>query len=204
MGVEAEGRRALRVIVVLILNEVLLGMVILVHPCLSGIEVRGRNPLDSAVCAFPRCPAACSTRRLSGPQARVSLLIPWCVVTLTRRCRAYDPHVGKPRRLAVWCAVVVVVVVAALWLTGTLSDVYCWLVRYMHPEVWSALGTWVTAAIAAVAGLYAKRQVDEARITRERQAQPNVVAFAENNAKTWYYLDLVFKTSGRLRPTTSS
>lgn len=58
MGVEAEGRRALRVIVVLILNEVLLGMVILVHPCLSGIEVRGRNPLDSAVCAFPRCPAA--------------------------------------------------------------------------------------------------------------------------------------------------
>ncbi len=60
---------------------------------------------------------------------------------------------------------------------------YQWLHQHVSPEGWSALGTWAIAAVAAIAAFFALRQVREARITRERQAQPNVVAFIRPNAK---------------------
>jgi hypothetical protein len=60
-----------------------------------------------------------------------------------------------------------------LSVTGSLGPAYRRMVRYFPPEVWSALGTWFTAAVAIVtvlvAGRHAKQHVDEARHTREEQ-----------------------------------
>src|SRR5271166_428445 len=91
--------------------------------------------------------------------------------------------------------------------TGSLGPLYRWMVRYFGPEVWSALGTWFTAAVAIatvlVAGRYAKQQVekaqdqvDEARRTRELQAQPNVVLYSEPNPSVWQILEVVVKNFG--------
>jgi hypothetical protein len=77
------------------------------------------------------------------------------------------------------------------------------------------MATWVTAAIAVGAFVYAKRQVSEARRaceqqarhfrktldhdakqaqrTRDEMAQPNVVMYAEPNPDDWQLLEVVIK-----------
>jgi hypothetical protein len=76
------------------------------------------------------------------------------------------------------------------------SVAYQWLHHHVSPEGWSALGTWATVLVAVVAAIFALRQVRELRITRERQAQPNVVAFIRPNAKVYQFLDLVVANYG--------
>lgn len=66
----------------------------------------------------------------------------------------------------------------------------------MRADAWAALGTWATVLVAAVAAFFALRQVREARLTRERQTQPNVVAFIRPNAKVYQFLDLVVANYG--------
>ena len=56
---------------------------------------------------------------------------------------------AKVRRVALW-VVAVLVIMGALWVTGSLGPVSRWMVRYMPPEVWSALGTWIAVAVAIV------------------------------------------------------
>jgi len=113
----------------------------------------------------------------------------------------------KLHKVTLWTACVLIAALAALWGTGSLGPLYRWMVRYFGPEVWSALGTWFTAAVAIatvlVAGRYAKQQVekaqdqvDEARRTRELQAQPNVVLYSEPNPSVWQILEVVVKNFG--------
>ena len=66
----------------------------------------------------------------------------------------------------------------------------------MRADAWAGLGTWVTALVAAVAAVFALRQVYEMRETRKRAAQPNVVVFMDHNPKNWQYLDFVVKNFG--------
>lgn len=75
--------------------------------------------------------------------------------------------------------------------------IYHWLHEHVSPEGWSALGTWTTAGVVAIATFFALRRVREARITLEKQAQPNVVAYAALNSEFSNYLDLVVKNYGR-------
>jgi hypothetical protein len=81
--------------------------------------------------------------------------------------------------------------------------VYDWL-HHVSPEGWSALGTWTIAGVAAFATFFALRQVRfalhqvrEARITLEKQAQPNVVAYAALNPEVSQYLDFVVTNYGQ-------
>lgn len=79
--------------------------------------------------------------------------------------------------------------------------------RFGHPlgfglfwhraDVWSAIAYWVTAGIALAAAIFAFKQVQEARRTRERQTQPNVVAFADINPEDWHWLDVIVKNFGQ-------
>ena len=66
----------------------------------------------------------------------------------------------------------------------------------MSPEGWSALGTWATAMIALGAATFAWFQVQEARRTREEQAQPNVVLYAEPNPNVPDILEIVMHNFG--------
>jgi hypothetical protein len=74
----------------------------------------------------------------------------------------------------------------------------------MHADAVAALGTCVAAGFAGVttiiagaAAWFARRQVLEARATRERVAQPDVVVFMDHNPKNWQFLDLVIKNFGQ-------
>ncbi|WP_368681666.1 hypothetical protein [Mycobacterium intracellulare] len=114
------------------------------------------------------------------------------------------------RKTAVWAGYSLAVTLTGLlvlWGTDTLQPVYRWMVRYFAPEVWSAIGTWLAVAVAIVTvlvvGRYAKQQVekaqdqvDEARRTRELQAQPNVVLYSEPNPASWQILEVVVKNFG--------
>lgn len=77
----------------------------------------------------------------------------------------------------------------------------------MRADAWAALAAWFTVAIALgtviVAGVYARRQVEEAknqvreaRNAREEQAQPNVVVFMEPNRSVWESIELAVKNFG--------
>jgi len=66
----------------------------------------------------------------------------------------------------------------------------------MRAEAWAALGTWATVAVAVATAIFALRQVREMRLTRERQTQPNVVAFVRPNAKAHQLLDFVVANYG--------
>lgn len=95
------------------------------------------------------------------------------------------------------------------WLSNVwtwLNDRWDWLAN-IHADAWSAAAGWTTATIAlgtvTVAGIYASKQVaaalkqaDEARDTREAQAQPNVVIYIEPNQTHWHALELVVKNFG--------
>jgi hypothetical protein len=66
----------------------------------------------------------------------------------------------------------------------------------VHADAWAALGSCVTAVVAIAAAGFAAWQVWELRSTRERQAQPNVVAFVQPNRKVYQFLDLVVANFG--------
>ena len=63
-------------------------------------------------------------------------------------------------------------------------------------DTWAAWAQWVTAAIAFGAGIFAFQQVKEARETRERVAQPEVVVFVDHH-QVRRYVDLVIKNFGQ-------
>ncbi|WP_319454542.1 MULTISPECIES: hypothetical protein [unclassified Mycobacterium] len=67
----------------------------------------------------------------------------------------------------------------------------------MTADAWAALAQWVTALIAVGALVYARGQVKEARETRERVAQPDVVVYIELDPNDWQYMDLVIKNFGQ-------
>ncbi len=67
----------------------------------------------------------------------------------------------------------------------------------MTSENWSAVGSWATVAVAIVAAIVALRQVREARIARDEQAQPNVVMYTEPMEGDWQFLELVIKNFGQ-------
>jgi hypothetical protein len=66
----------------------------------------------------------------------------------------------------------------------------------MHADAWAALAQWVTAAIALGAAVFAYFQVVEARRTRERVAQPDVVVYVDHH-EIRRYMDLVVKNFGQ-------
>jgi hypothetical protein len=76
------------------------------------------------------------------------------------------------------------------------QSLYQWL-HHLSPEGWSALGTWTIAGVATVTAFSALRHMREARITREKQVQPNVVAYAAPNPEVSQYLDLVVTNYGQ-------
>lgn len=67
----------------------------------------------------------------------------------------------------------------------------------MHADAWAALALWVTAGIAGGALWFARGQVIEARTTRKRVAQPNVVVYIDLNPKRWQWFDLVVRNFGQ-------
>jgi hypothetical protein len=67
----------------------------------------------------------------------------------------------------------------------------------MHADTVAAWAQWVTAAIAGVAGCFARGQVLEARKTRERIAAPDVVTYIDHNPKNWQWFDLVIRNFGQ-------
>ncbi|MCX4096170.1 hypothetical protein [Nocardia sp. alder85J] len=86
------------------------------------------------------------------------------------------------------------------------GDAWDWLL-HVRADAWAATAGWATAAIAlgtvVVAGIYVRKQVraaldqaDEARKTREEQAQPNVTIFMDHNPADWDFLELVIKNFG--------
>lgn len=63
-------------------------------------------------------------------------------------------------------------------------------------DTWTAWAQWATVAIAFGAALFAYQQVELARETRERVAQPDVVVYIDHN-EIRHYLDLVIKNFGQ-------
>lgn len=103
---------------------------------------------------------------------------------------------AKLRNTALASVGILAAILLTLTLIGAIGPIYRWMVRYMAPEVWSAIGTWVTALIAIVAAAFAWSQVKVARETREEQAQPNVVLYTEPNPADWQILEIVVKNFG--------
>jgi len=66
----------------------------------------------------------------------------------------------------------------------------------MRADAWAALAQWLTVAVAGWALIYARGQVKEARDTRERVAQPEVVVFIDHH-QIRRYVDLVIKNFGQ-------
>jgi hypothetical protein len=74
----------------------------------------------------------------------------------------------------------------------------------MHADAWAAWAQWTTAAIAFGAALYARGQVREARITRERVAQPNVVVYVDRHKVQGYMKSRILVNHGLQRSTETS
>jgi hypothetical protein len=68
---------------------------------------------------------------------------------------------------------------------------------WYRAEVWASIAQWVTVGIAAAAAVFALNQVQEARRTRQRQTQPNVVVFADLNPADPNWLDVIVKNFGQ-------
>ena len=66
----------------------------------------------------------------------------------------------------------------------------------MRADAWAALAQWLTVVVAGWALIYARGQVKEARDTRERVAQPEVVVFVDHH-RIRRYVDLVIKNFGQ-------
>jgi hypothetical protein len=67
----------------------------------------------------------------------------------------------------------------------------------MHAGAVAAWAQWATAGIGGGALWFARGQVIEAKTTRERVAQPNVVVYIDLNPKHWQWFDLVVKNFGQ-------
>lgn len=67
----------------------------------------------------------------------------------------------------------------------------------MTAVAWDALASWITAIVAIAAASFGYQQVREARTTREKVAQPDVVVYVDHNENDWQYLDLVIKNFGQ-------
>lgn len=65
------------------------------------------------------------------------------------------------------------------------------------PEAWTAVAAWTTATVAALAALFARRQVQEVRKTREEQAQPFIVVDFEPSEVSSKLMNLVIRNSGQ-------
>lgn len=76
-------------------------------------------------------------------------------------------------------------------MTGHLPWVWNW-----TAGGWAALAAWATFLVAVVAALYARRQVELARQTREDQAQPVVVVDFEQSKADRIFLDMVIRNTG--------
>lgn len=63
-------------------------------------------------------------------------------------------------------------------------------------NTWEAWGTWATAFVAIGAAIFAYQQVKEARKTRERVAQPEVIVFLDHH-NVRRYVDFVIKNFGQ-------
>ena len=87
-------------------------------------------------------------------------------------------------------------VLGILAVTGRLGNTYAWFERFFEPGVWEAMATWTIAIVAIVAGIYAKRQVDLAKRTREELAQPNVALYAELKHTDMQIIEIVVKNFG--------
>lgn len=61
---------------------------------------------------------------------------------------------------------------------------------------WAAIAAWGTLGVAAVAALFARHQVLEARRTREDQAQPFVVVDFEPSKAGRVFVDLIIRNTG--------
>ena len=68
---------------------------------------------------------------------------------------------------------------------------------FPNADTWAAWAQCVTALIAFGAAIFAYQQVKEARATRERVAQPDVVVYIERDPQNWHYMDLVIKNFGQ-------
>lgn len=104
-------------------------------------------------------------------------------------------RVGKVGRWGAGATVICVTAVLGLWITGA----GCWLLHHailLTSGAWSAIAAWATFLVAAIAAGFAYFQVKVARQTREEQAQPNVVAFAESTPQHMQYLDIVIRNFG--------
>lgn len=110
-------------------------------------------------------------------------------------------RVGNVRRWATGIAVIGAIAVLGLWFSG----VGCWLwhqATLLTSGAWSAIAAWATFLVAAIAAGFAYFQVRVARQTREEQAQPNVVAFAESTPQHMQFLDIVIRNFGSTPPIT--
>lgn len=67
----------------------------------------------------------------------------------------------------------------------------------MRAEAWASWAAWATFAVAVIAAIIALRQLGEAKTTREKAAQPNVVAYLEATPNAWGYVDFVVKNYGQ-------
>lgn len=67
---------------------------------------------------------------------------------------------------------------------------------FPNADTWAAWAQWVTVAIALGAAIFAYQQVQLARETRERVAQPEVVVFVDHH-QIRRYVDLVIKNFGQ-------
>lgn len=63
-------------------------------------------------------------------------------------------------------------------------------------ETWSAMGTWVTAAVAIAAGIIALRQLREVRQTRRDQTQPYVIVYMDGSEAGSEFVELVIRNTG--------
>jgi hypothetical protein len=94
---------------------------------------------------------------------------------------AYHPGMAKLRKAAGGVTAVAVPVVPLLL---SVSGV----IPHMRADAVTAWATWITAAIAFGAAVVGLNQLTEVRLTRQEQAQPNVV-YSEPNAYVPQILD---------------
>ncbi|MGV9370376.1 hypothetical protein [Micromonospora tulbaghiae] len=78
---------------------------------------------------------------------------------------------------------------------GWPHQVWKW-IGQTNPDMWAAIAGWTTVVVAVVASIAAFKQVREARILREEQAQPYVVAYMEPSEVDHRFIDLVVKNFG--------
>lgn len=64
-------------------------------------------------------------------------------------------------------------------------------------NTWSAWAQIATVGVAGWALVYARSQVQAARDTAERVAQPDVVVFIERDPHNWHYMDFVVRNFGQ-------